>query len=445
MTNVTLLDAGQNDLKDVPNILGFLPQLRSLQLDGNAIRAIRNPLLNDPSALKNFLRKRGPPPRGEGYLHDESSEYDSVPSTTPIPTNNAAKSLINSALVGTFTLDLSDKGLDSLPIEVGNELLLSNPSSGRDGDNGFVGERIHKLDVSNNKLSSLDDWLTAVPNITSLEASKNLIEFLPKFIGDVPLVELLISRNKLSSSALAATLIEGTASVMAANLTYLDLSGNRLKWMPTALSKLPVLSDLILINNTITTLASESHDEGIESGWPVEGFKSLENLNLADNKISELGNLPHCLATNCPAMKFLSLRNNELHVIPPILGLIETLTNIDLRGNPQRGIRMNVLERKAGDILSYLRGRIDDQDRVAVKTKSSSSDSNDNGKTSLSVIEANERIEGLRSSIQDITLQLNNVYITEAEKCAMKKKLHMNKANLIQEERCLRHAINGCS
>jgi Leucine-rich repeat (LRR) protein len=436
MTSVTMIDAGSNDLKDLPNILGFLPQLRSLQLDGNPIRSIRNPFLNDTSALKNFLRKRGQPPGGED---------NSVASTAPLPTNNAAKSLVNSALVGTFTLDLSDKGLNSLPIEVGNELLLSHSSSGREEDNGFVGERIRKLNVSNNEIETLDDWLSAVPNITSLQASKNRIGFLPKFFGDVRLEELIISRNKISSASLAETLQscnEGPASELATNLKYLDLSGNQLKWMPTALSKLPVLSSLILSNNSITTLASESRDDGTESGFSIEGFNALETLNLSDNKISDLGNLPRCLATNCPAIKYLSLRNNDL---TSSLGFIERLTSLDLRGNPQRGIRVNILNRKAADILSYLRDRIDDKDSEAIEAKSSSSNSNDEDKTGPSVIEARERVESLKKRIQDITLQLNNVYITEAQKFDMSKKLQTSKADLIKEERSLRDAMNECS
>ena len=106
---------------------------------------------------------------------------------------------------------------------------------------------------------------------------------------------------------------------------------------------------------------------------------------------------------------------------------------------------MNILDRKAADILSYLRDRIDDKDSEAIEAKSSSSNSNDEDKTGPSVIEARERVESLKKRIQDITLQLNNVYITEAQKFDMNKKLQTSKADLIKEERSLRNAMNECS
>ena len=150
---------------------------------------------------QSFLRKRGPPPEGDGYLDSEFAEdVVDYANTTPLSTNNQAKNIVNSALIGTFTLTLSDKRLEALPIDVGNELLSSSSSFGPEDDgSGFIGERIQKLNVSKNFISNLEDWLSAVPNITCLDASHNQIECLPGFIGDVPIAELQITRNKISS------------------------------------------------------------------------------------------------------------------------------------------------------------------------------------------------------------------------------------------------------
>mmetsp|Transcript_11011 Transcript_11011/g.13968 ORF Transcript_11011/g.13968 Transcript_11011/m.13968 type:complete len:117 (+) Transcript_11011:1-351(+) len=46
--------------------------------------------------------------------------------------------------------------------------------------------------------------------------------------------------------------------------------------------------------------------------------------------------------------------------------------------------------------------------------------------------------ETLRKEIDDLTIQVNNVYLSEAKKYAMKKKLAMQKAKLIKEERRIR-------
>ena len=61
LTNVTLLDVGQNDLTDLPQFLGYLPQLRRVLLDDSHIRTIRTSLLTDTATLK--VRQRTSPSR----------------------------------------------------------------------------------------------------------------------------------------------------------------------------------------------------------------------------------------------------------------------------------------------------------------------------------------------------------------------------------------------
>lgn len=431
MTNATFIDVGQNELMDVPDVLGYLPNnLRRLLLDGNPTQVLRTPLLTNTSALKAFLRKRGPPPQGDGYLGEERNGDGAAIASASL-CNNAAKSIVNQALVGPFILDLSGKGLNTLPRDIGNELLLPSTHSYNESDaDSFAGEHIQQLNVSRNTLKSLDDWLAATPNVTRLDATQNKIENLPGFIGDVPLVELRISRNSLSSLSLANSLtccFEDATSTFVRSISYIDLSGNHLKWVPAAFAKLPALSTLVLANNMITTLKCQ---DVIGSEWPP--FKSLENLDLSGNKITDLANLPNSLASSAH-IKRLSLANNELSIIPPTLGLLQSLTSIDLRGNPQRGIRMSILECKASEILSFLRSRIDVKELQKLQFECSSNSCTMESETSMSSTKYNKTLEGLRRSIQDITLQLNNVYLTEAQKQA----LQINKANLIKEERCI--------
>ncbi|KAL7538177.1 hypothetical protein ACHAXR_008833 [Thalassiosira sp. AJA248-18] len=458
LTNAIMIDAGQNDLKDVPHVLGCLPHLRRLPLDGNPIRVIRTPLLTDTRALKVFLRKRGPAPRGPGYMdeepdrHSASSEGNRVTSSsTALPTNNHAKSLVRSALTGAFTLDVSGKRLDALPVEIGKELLLSNDATAinRDGDDvSNVGGRIKKLNVSKNSLNNLDEWLSAMPNLSSVDASQNQIKSLHYKICDIPIVELRIARNRLSSMAMASTVTrcvgEASLSSFATSLTSIDLSGNCLEWLPSIFSKLPVLSTLIVANNNIATLEMGTEEGGIESGWPSVGFKSLETLNLSNNKISNLAEMPQCLIACCPLLRSMSLANNELSVIPPALGVLQSLMSIDLRGNPQHRIRPDVLDRNAADILSYLRSRLDEKELRLLEAKLATAGplgSNNNSSSSSEGVSSNEgnaKVAELRKNIDDITLQLNNVHLTEAKKYALKKTMKMNKAALIKEERRIR-------
>jgi len=340
-------------------------------------------------------------------------------------------------LVGTFTLNLRGKRLDTLPEEIKNEL-NSNSTNGDHG--GTVGGRIKKLDVSKNSLKDLEGWLSAMPALMAVDASQNQIQSLPSCIGDIRLVELRMARNGLSSMALSSSpvcCVGSQPTPLANSLTYIDLSGNHLEWLPSGLAKLPLLSTLILTNNKMTTLSIGT--QGGVSGWR-EGFKSLETLNLSSNKISDLADMPRFLVEYCPLLRNLSLANNELSVIPPALGVLRSLASIDLRGNPQRGIRPGILDRNATEILSYLRGRMNEEELRGLEAKVAGAslpakDPSSSAEDNTAAAEGEKRVEELKKSIEEVTMQLNNVHLTEAKKYAMKKTLRMHKAALIKEER----------
>ena len=446
LTKVVVLDVAQNDLTDLPRVLGYLPELRRVPLDGNALRVIRSPLASNIAALKDFLRKRGPPPPGPGYLEGPdpaSSGVDADGSTSPLSSNAETKKIVQSALVGTHTLDVSGKNLQRLPNDLNMEL-MGRSTSATAAPGATTGGNIKKLNCSKNALTTLDGWLQTLPAISSIDASQNQIDALPDCLADLPLADIRLARNHLSfmTTASSPLCLASVSSSLAMSLSYLDLSGNGLELFPSDLSKLPALSTLLLSNNRIRTLAGGGHD-GKPSGW-CKGFKALETLNLSGNQISDLGDLPRCLIECCPLLRGLSLQNNELSLIPPALGMLQNLTSIDLRGNPQRGIRMGILDRSCTDILAYLRGRMDEGERQSLEalmqsTKPSKGDESESGKSASSnEKEGSSKVEELKRSIEDITMELNNVHLTEATKYAKKKQLAMTKAKLIKEERLLR-------
>jgi len=450
LTKLVVLDAAQNDLTDLPRVLGYLPELRRVPLEGNALRVIRSPLATNIAALKDFLRKRGPPPPGPGYLEGAdpaSSGGDANGSTAPPPSSAETRNIVQSALVGTHTLDVSGKRMQALPDELEMEL-MSRSTSATAAPGATTGSNIKKLNCSKNTLATLDGWLQALPGLSSIEASQNQIEALPDHMANVPLAEIRLARNRLSFASVASSPLCGSGNIassplaLATNLTYLDLSGNDLEFFPSDLSKLPVLSTLLLSNNRIKTLASSAHD-GKPSGW-CKGFKALETLNLSSNQILDLGDLPRCLIECSPRLRGLSLQNNELSLIPPALGMLQNLTSIDLRGNPQRGIRMGILDRSCTEILAYLRGRMDEGEARSLEALAKSATPSDQAASgsdeSASAKEnyGRSKVEELQRSIEDITMELNNVHLTEATKYALKKKLAMTKAKLIKEERLLR-------
>jgi hypothetical protein len=57
-------------------------------------------------------------------------------------------------------------------------------------------------------------------------------------------------------------------------------------------------------------------------------------------------------------IRSLDLSNNVLSMIPPELGLLTSLNALLIHGNPQRGIRQNVIDEGTPSLLSALRNRL---------------------------------------------------------------------------------------
>ena len=104
-------------------------------------------------------------------------------------------------------------------------------------------------------------------------------------------------------------------------------------------------------------------------------------------------------------------------------------------GNPQRGVRMDILSRCASEQLAYLRGRLDENALHDLESKRKAAASETVASGDVGEEADVQRMDQLRKSIEDITLQLNNVHLTEAKKYALKKQMKMNKAALIKVER----------
>ena len=98
---------------------------------------------------------------------------------------------------------------------------------------------------------------------------------------------------------------------------------------------------------------------------------------------------------------------------------------------------MDILSRCASDQLTYLRGRLDENalHDLESKRKAAASGTVASGDVGEEADASSGRMDQLRKSIEDITLQLNNVYLTEAKKYALKKQIKMHKAALIRVER----------
>ena len=99
LLHMKLLDIRNNDISSLPPVLGYLPNARQVLLDGNPLRTLGSVDRGDTRALQSLLRKRGPPPPGNGYLPQEIVRQAN--STHPVSLRASGIDLISSALVGT--------------------------------------------------------------------------------------------------------------------------------------------------------------------------------------------------------------------------------------------------------------------------------------------------------------------------------------------------------
>ena len=106
---------------------------------------------------------------------------------------------------------------------------------------GTVGGRVRRLVLARNSVEKLDDFLDGLTGLTYLDAVQNNLSNLPEVLAETPIVELRLARNQLSSLAIAGSpaCVGAPVPPFAASLKMLDISGNRLEWLPAALSTLP--------------------------------------------------------------------------------------------------------------------------------------------------------------------------------------------------------------
>jgi len=236
------------------------------------------------------------------------------------------------------SLDLSNKGLTSLPAEIGK---LTN---------------LTQLYLSNNQLTSVPAELGMLTNLTELALFNNQLTNIPAELGKLTkLTQLWLFGNQLKE--IPAEL----GKLM--NLTTLYLNDNQMISIPTELGKLTKLTRLFLFSNKLKSIPRElgkltklkelSFDNNQLRNIPNEIGKltKLIRLDLDNNQLTsipaELGNL-----TN---MKLLYLNNNQLKSVPVELGRLTKLDELGLNGNKDlTSPPLEVVVRGVDEIKNYL-------------------------------------------------------------------------------------------
>uniref|UniRef100_A0A8C1JCS4 Leucine rich repeat containing 40 n=1 Tax=Cyprinus carpio TaxID=7962 RepID=A0A8C1JCS4_CYPCA len=265
-----------------------------------------------------------------------------------------------------------------LVLDLHDNQLISLPDSIRDL------EQLQKLILSKNKLTELPSGLWRLTNLRCLHLQQNLIEQIPQDLGqlvnlddldlsdnhlmDIPeslanlknLVKLNLFCNKLKSLPPAISEMK--------NLRMLDCSRNQLESIPPVLAQMQSLEQLYLRHNklhflpklpcckTLKELHCGNNQIEILEADHLKHLSALSLLELRDNKVKSL---PEEI-TLLQGLERLDLTNNDIGSLPCGLGTLPKLKSLSLEGNPLRGIRRDVLTKGTGELLKYLRSRVQD-------------------------------------------------------------------------------------
>ncbi|MBG1242272.1 leucine-rich repeat domain-containing protein [Nostoc sp. NZL] len=209
-------------------------------------------------------------------------------------TNEELLEIIQKAVAEKVTnLDLSSKGLTSLPPQIGQ---LTN---------------LQTLDLYGNQLSSLPPGFVQLTNLQTLKLRRNQLSSLPPQIGQLTNLQTLdLSRNQLSS--LPPEISQLT------NLQSLDLGINQLSSLPPEIGQLTNLQSLDLGINQLSSLPPE-----------IGQLTNLQSLNLGYNQLSSLP--PEIVQlTN---LQSLYLFSNQLSSLPPEIVQLTNLQTLYLSDN----------------------------------------------------------------------------------------------------------------
>ncbi len=238
----------------------------------------------------------------------------------------------------TGTLELDNKGLTTLPSELGRLTNLWSLSLGRNRLTKLSPvivrlTMVSKLNLNNNRLTALPPEIVRLPNLERLDLIGNQLTALPPEIDQLPNLEsLLLNANRLTA------LPPEIGQLL--NLERLDLSGNLLTALPSEIGQLTKLRTLNLSRNQLTALPPE-----------IGHLTKLRSLNLDGNRLAtlppELGHL-----TN---LESLNLDGNRLTMLPPELAALLAKTLIDLDGNPLREPLPELIGRGPTALGTYLR------------------------------------------------------------------------------------------
>ncbi|GFO39701.1 leucine-rich repeat-containing protein [Plakobranchus ocellatus] len=195
---------------------------------------------------------------------------------------------------------------------------------------------IHSLQLDNNDITSLPCSIGLFKKLIVLDISSNKMTFIPDEICQLTKMRTLIAKNNHLTTA---SFPKGLSSLK--SLEVLNVSGNHLEIFPTQFTLLEKLQVLHIGGNVLKKLPSSikalSKLEVLYLGGnclseiPAEvgNLEMLTSLVLCDNRLQSL---PPTLI-NLHRLRSLSLHNNQLSTLPTEIVALN-LVELSLRNNP---------------------------------------------------------------------------------------------------------------
>lgn len=193
------------------------------------------------------------------------------------------------------------------------------------------------LHINGIKWCQLQKQILYLSNLNTLDISDNLIEKLPKDLGNLMhLTEINISRNKLGKSGNPKDWEWMDGQNIQRSLVVLDVSFNELKFMPVNITKFENLMSLKIGNNNIMRIP-----------FAIKQLRRLRELQINNNKIESLPCTMITLKLNTIDLSDNNFTRSNSHL--PMEDLLEghsSLKNIKFENKPA-----TLLELAARDVI----------------------------------------------------------------------------------------------
>ncbi|KAK7913103.1 hypothetical protein WMY93_013314 [Mugilogobius chulae] len=319
-----------NNFSQIPTVLEKLSGVDKLAMAGNRVETLELCTLIRMSHLKNIDL------RLNGLQCVKSDNLETASHVTQ--------------------LDLRDNCLTSLDLSSVSNLEILHCQKNQLGMLTLSGFTLRMLNASSNRLTTVSIY--PVPNLlTHLNLSQNILEYLPDWVCDCRKIEMVdVAHNLLSElpSRLLSSLnlqhnklssLPENLFCKALNLKYLNLSANDLENIPSCSQSeesLSTLQELYLTQNNLnencgSVLVGHQNLRVLHIAYnqflsfppsKLSKLELLEELNLSGNKLKTIPST----VSSCKKLHTLIAHSNKINVFPEILNLPE-IKLVDLSCN----------------------------------------------------------------------------------------------------------------